>query len=507
VQAAGHAGGEPRYRLLDTIREFGLEQLGASGEAEETRRAAAVYGLALAERSVPHLAGSEQRAWLDRLEAEHDNLRAALAWSDEAGEVEIGLPLAIALARFWYIRGHVREGRQWLEGMAERGRGLPQLAGPRARALSGAAVLAAHQGDFERAAVLGEEALALVRDPGSQEDLAHVLGRLAAVAGQRGDYGRCAELNEESRAVHRALGNHHGVAAAQADIGQSVLMLGELDRAEEILGDAVARLRELGDERGASITLGNLGRAAVARGDPGRAAAYYEEAIALDRRLGYKRGLAIKLDLLADTARLRGKLDQARALQLESLGLWRELADPIDVAGCLEGFASLAAASGGVDAAARLLGAAAALRDKVGFHKPGRPMSGDSELDATRAAVAEALGESGFATAQDAGRALSLDAVFALAKSVGAGQAASASREGRPFGLTLREQEVLALVAGGQSDREIADALFISHATARQHVANILGKLGVNSRTAAAGIAFREELAELPREPEALPGG
>jgi predicted ATPase/DNA-binding CsgD family transcriptional regulator/DNA-binding XRE family transcriptional regulator len=484
---------EPRYGVLETIQEFGREQLAASGEDAATRCRAAAYFLALAERAEPHLSGPEQQAWLDRLEADHDNLRAALAWTVDAGEAETGLRLATALAHFWYVRGHPSEGREWLEGAAERARDRPSLAALRAKALSGAALLAAHLGDFAAAIRLGEQGLAIASEFDDTGEVARALSHLGTIATQQGEYDRATALFEDALSGYRSVGDEQGIAGVLGNLGQQALKRGEHDRAEALIGQALDRYRAIGDQRGIAVSLGNLGWMAGKQGDLERAATYFREAIEINRRVGYKRGLAIELDRLAAVMHRLNDLRRSRSLFREALGLWRELGDPVDLGVWCEQFAWLEAVSGRGESAGRFLGAAAALWESVGRAAFAADRSRNKlTIDAAEAAI----GQQAFAAAWEAGRALSLPELHAEAEAAAADDAGfpeMARTVADPLGLTAREREVLALVAEGRSDREIADALFIGHSTARRHVTNVLGKLGVNSRTAAAAIAIRSE--------------
>jgi predicted ATPase/DNA-binding CsgD family transcriptional regulator len=494
VQVGDRAVGEQRYRLLDTIQEFGLEQLEALGELEATRRSVATYFLDLAKRAEPHLTGPDQQVWLDRLEAEHDNLRATLAWTQEADEIELGLRLAAALTLFWYVRGHPSEGRSWLARAAARARDQPALAALRARTLSGAAHLTTHLGAFEEAVALGEEALAIARTLDDKNEIARALNRLGVIAVQRGEFDQAEPLYEEALITYRAIGDERGIAGILGSLGQIALNRRDFDRADALIGEALDRFRAVGDQRGVAVALGNLGWTADKQGDLDRAATYFTDAIEINRRLAYKRGLAIELDRLARVTHQLGDLRQSRALFREALGLWRELGDPVDLGVWCEQFAWLEAVSGRSESAARFLGAAAALWESVGRSE----FAADrSRNPLTIGAARAALGERAFEEAWEAGRALALpdlhaEAEVAVADSVDLPEALPATD---PYGLTAREREVLHLLADGQSDREIAEALFISHSTARRHVANVLGKLGVGSRTAAAAHAIRVGLA------------
>jgi tetratricopeptide (TPR) repeat protein len=202
--------GEPRFGMLETIREYAAERLAASGEAETWRRRHAEHYLALAEQAAAELLGPQQGAWLERLEREHDNLRAALAWALERGEAELGLQLAGALGRFWEMRGHLSEGQRWLERALSRW--LEASAPARAGALSVAGSLAYTRGEYERAAGLLEESLSLRRALGDQRGVALSLHNLGRVAYYRGDYTAARSLCEASLETYRVVGDQAGIA-------------------------------------------------------------------------------------------------------------------------------------------------------------------------------------------------------------------------------------------------------------------------------------------------------
>jgi len=221
-------GTEPRFTMLETIREYGLEQLASVGEAEALRRRHAAHYLAVAKRAEPALTGAEQGTWLARLEGEHDNLRAALQWSRDSGESALGLRLAGALWRFWYVRGHLSEGRAWLDGLlalttSDR---EPDVAAIRAKALTGAGVLANIQGDYDRATVLCEESLTLYRRLDDTRGPAVALNILGNLAMNQGAYARAVALSEESLALYRTLGDKRGMAVALNNLGVVLLHQG-----------------------------------------------------------------------------------------------------------------------------------------------------------------------------------------------------------------------------------------------------------------------------------------
>lgn len=228
------ADGEPRLMMLQTIREYSLEQLSASGEEDAVRGEHACYYLALAEAAEPRLTTGEQVSWLDRLETEHGNLRAALGWFLDRGESEAALRLGVALWRFWYVRCYLSEGRKWLEEALAMDGGATDL---RARALDGAGHLAWCQGDFERAAALREESLALSRKLGDKAGIAASLNGLAWVARMRGDYAVSRSMLEEALAIHRELDARRGLA-------ESLFLLGATDTFEGKNQEAARSLLE-----------------------------------------------------------------------------------------------------------------------------------------------------------------------------------------------------------------------------------------------------------------------
>ena len=366
-------GGEPRYRLLETVREFGLEQLEASGEEASVRDAHAAWCLALAERAEPALKGPEHAEWSARLEAEHDNLRAALDWSAAGGVggAERALRLGGALARFWMNRGTPREGRTRLEGaLAEAGGAPPAV---RAKATIGTAELAWAHGDYASASELAEASLPLWRELGDVTGEARAVNLLAIVAHSVGDWPQSVALYEEALALRRVLGDRLGVANFLSNLGGALYFWGDLDRADEVLAEAVALARESESTYEVAGALFFRAGVARARGDLGLAAALCQESLALKWQLGTRRFVPEYLRPL--------------------VGIW--------------------AAAGETERAARLAGAEAALREAIGtpVDPPEELVRYQRDVAATRAA----FGEAAFAAAEAAGRALPLAAAVAEA--------------------------------------------------------------------------------------------
>ena len=400
----------PRFAMLETIREYALERLDEGGEAEATRRAHARFFLALAEAAAPRLLGPEQAAWLGRLAAEHDNLRAALAWAI-ARDPDQALRLAGGLWRFWEVRGHLAEGRGWLERALAAGGAAPRM---RATALNGAGNLAWAQGDLARADELHAAALALRRELGDAGGVAASLSNLGLVAHVRGDLARAAALYDEALALDRERGDRAGIAGTLNNLADVARIRGQLGRAAALWAEALALRRELGDKRGVAAALDNLGLAVGAQGDLGRAAALHTEAVALQREVGDRQGLAHALNNLGGTVSARGDLARAAALYDEALALSVELGDRLGVARGLEGLAAAAAGSR-PHQTARLLGAAEALRESLGTPLP----PGERAVHDRRVAEAHArLGAAAFAAAWGAGQALSLEEAVAAAQAL-----------------------------------------------------------------------------------------
>jgi predicted ATPase/class 3 adenylate cyclase len=280
LRQAEQASGEPRFRMLETIREYGLECLVASGEEPAVRRAHADYYLALVEAAELALSGPEQTTWLQRLEAEHDNLRAALRWAEESGEAELGLRLAGALCQFWLMHGHLREGQERLARLL----GLAEAAlrtAVRAKVLTGAGHLAHNLGDYATARTRFEESLALWRDLGNQQGIATSLNDLGWVASSQGDFAAAHSLSQESLVLWREIGNQQGIATSLHNLGFVAHGQGEYAAARALHQESLALRQELGDKRGIAFSLTHLGRAMHKQGDLRGATALLEEALAI----------------------------------------------------------------------------------------------------------------------------------------------------------------------------------------------------------------------------------
>ncbi len=404
-------GGEgPRFFLLETIREFALERLQESGEGARLREAHAATFLELAEQAEPALRRPEQATWLERLEAEHDNLRAALGWSEEVEDTETGLRLAASLRYFWWVRGHVTEGRRWLERALERGQDGSPVA--RAKALAEAGFLAQQQGDYAQAYTLLDHSLTLCHQAGDTLGAAHALGYLGLVAELRGDY-ELAELQyEESLATYRELRDKRGINLGLNWLGALAFSKGNYDQATAYFKEQLKISRELRDTKMVAFALCNLAETLQHQGNVERAVALYGEALPLLEGLGDKRAAAEVSSCLGRLELSQGNGCRAHELLCESLVVLQELGDKAAVAACLEALASVVTEQGAALEAARLFGAADALRETIGVPLPPAYRSEyDRHVGAARTIEQQIF----FAAAWEEGRALSLDQAVAEA--------------------------------------------------------------------------------------------
>jgi tetratricopeptide (TPR) repeat protein len=365
-------GGEPRYLMLETIREYGLERLDVSSDAVSVRDAHAGYYLALAEQ-LPFLFAEPSVEWLDDMEREHDNLRAALSWFLERADVIRALRLASALGSFWFLRGHYLEGREQLSRVLALAPDEPSPV--RAHALLALGSLAHAQGIDTVAQDLFVQALAIEQESGEQPAVGAALFHLSRVAVNAGDWSTARSCAARSLSIARTSGDPFGAARA--------LLV--------------------------------LGRVAYVEGERGHARTLWEESRELFTQLGGGRGLASVLCRLGILAADEGRYAEARALLAESLAAYQGLGHPWGVAQALEGFAGLAAAQGNALQAARLAGAAAGLRARIG--SPLSPAL-STELEARLAPALHGQpvqGVEAFMAARREGEGLSTDVAAALA--------------------------------------------------------------------------------------------
>ena len=479
--------GEPRFVMLETIHEYARERLKQSGEAEQIGRAHAEYFLALAEEAEPELKGADQLSWTNRLEAEHDNLRAALSWSLEAGDSESALRIGGALWRFWGVRGHFGEGRSWLSTSLSAG-GEAAPAGVRARALLALGDLARRQGDYTRAAQALQASLLLYREAKDQRGEAYALCFLGWIALDRSDLGRGEGLLEESLALSRQAGTARDVSVVLNALATLEVYRGDYGRAGALQEEALSLAREAGDVRSIANYTVNLGWTAAIIGEYERAEGYLQEAQELFLELGDRTMSALCDRLLAFVALSGNDLDRARALSVKAIRSLQELAEAPGVDFALDVVAGVAASRGEIRRAARLWGAAAGFREATGapWIPEERAMIGP-HIEAARARLEEAVWREEW----EKGRSMTLDQAVEYALSEDEEQDAPTLvavpeqqlLDDEPAErLTAREQEVALLVARGLTNRQVATELHISEHTAATHVRRIFKKLGLRSR-------------------------
>ncbi|MFL5657844.1 MAG: ATP-binding protein, partial [Ktedonobacteraceae bacterium] len=321
LQHTGRDGEEPRFAMLETIREYGLEALASEGEAHVTRQAHAAYYLRLSERAEPQLDGQEQLSWFQRLEREHDNLRAALTFLVEQGSAgqskELALRLAGALWRFWLVHGHVSEGRHWLERVLDGSETVGSAW--RAKALLGVGALATSQDDSGQAEALCGEGLALYRELGDRRGSALCLAMLGYMAMMRSTYAQARTRLEES--LQQALeAGDTGVRVFALQILATVLIYqGEYTRAQALLEESLLLSRERGDVQNHAQSLAQLGHVLLFQGELARAQARLEEGLVISRNVGYKRAIGQSSTLLGMVTWLQGDVARACSLLEESL--------------------------------------------------------------------------------------------------------------------------------------------------------------------------------------------
>jgi predicted ATPase/class 3 adenylate cyclase/Tfp pilus assembly protein PilF len=406
------AYGEPRFAMLETIREYARERLLAAGEVEVMRERHRGYFLTLAEETDSKLKGAEQARWLRRLEEEHDNMRSALESSLLEAEPGAGLRLCGALQRFWFTRGHLSEGREWCARVlnnSDRDARTPE----RAKALNGAGALAFFQGDFSAARARYEESLAIRRELGDRSGIAGSLNNLGSVDQNLGDFGSARALYEESLAICRELGDRWGVYAALNNLGATSYGEGDFPAARARFEESLTIVRELGDRSGIAGALGNLGAVTQQQGDFASARALYEECLTIAREVGDPIGTAKSLQCLGSVASDEGDFAAARPFHEESLAIMRELGDRGGIADNMEGMAAVVAALGTFPRAARIWGAAERLRGEIGSPlSPNERRRYDRAVAAARAAFGDSAS---FDRAWQEGCALALEQAIELA--------------------------------------------------------------------------------------------
>jgi predicted ATPase/DNA-binding SARP family transcriptional activator len=365
LHRAGH-----RYDMLETVREYALDRLAAAGDEDRLRGLHAAHFTAFAQAVDAELTSDPKATWLGRVDAEHANLRAAIAWAGRARDHELELRLVAALARYWRIRGHMREARAWLDGALARS----DHQAPRAHAgaLAAAAAVALSQGDYEAMQRFAADALALCEELGDTRGMAEALDRIATAVANQGDLERSTELYERSLALWREVGDERGLGVSTTNVGCLALMQGDLERAIAFSREGLALYERAGQRDLMLHPMFNLGLAELLQGRHADALASFGNGLEIAFELDYRESIALNL----------------------------------------EGIAAVHAATGDPERAARLLGAAEEVADQAGFRR--EPLE-QQVHDRTVAAVRAALGDDGLAAAIAEGRTLApADALAAV---------------------------------------------------------------------------------------------
>ena len=446
---AREADGEARYRLLETVRQYGQEKLCGSADEGEVGRRHAAYFVGLAERTEPKLSGPEQVGRLDELERENGNLRVVMRWALARGDAGIVARLGWALRRFWLLHGHQGEGRRWMEALLERD--VPPS--PRARVAVVAALMSHAQGDYQACEGYAPEALALARRVGDEPCAAYALTLM----------------------------------------GLAQMRRGNVDGATARFEESLPLLRRSGEGQTVPLVLVWLGGAALVDGDRPRAARMFEEALALARQRGDRLGTNIALYSLAQIALSEADHAKAESMLEEGLASSRQMGDQANLSYFLEGLAVVAGARGEARRSARMLGAAQGSMEEAGatvynYYMPDRAL-----YERTLAAARARLDEVEWTAAWEEGRGMTAERAVEYAQE-GEADPGPPAPEARPAGLSAREAEVLRLVAAGMTNAEVAGDLFLSSRTVDWHVGSIYRKLGLHSRAEAARFAAEHGL-------------
>jgi DNA-binding CsgD family transcriptional regulator len=474
--------------MLETIREYARVQLGLREDRADVERRHTSHFLALAERAEDQLTGPEQAVWLTRLDADQDNLRAVLERALTAEDAEVALRLSSALWSFWAQRGHLLEGCAAFEhALAIEGEVAPAI---RADALCHLGILSLDLNDYAAGRTHLGESLLIWRALGDQDGIACALNELGIVDLDLGEYERARDQFEEALTIWTGIDDVLGNAVANHNLGRVATAQGDYERAHAFHHVALTLRRQLGHATGTAYSLWALATVARLTGDIAAAAAHCNESLAIFRDIGDRQGEADALHGLAKLAQQTG--DDIKALRLirELLTLRQLLGERHWLAESVEAVGAVMIGRGHVERGVRLFAAAATLR---GTQAPLPTVAERQEQEQALSLARRSLTNTAFAEAWAAGQALSPEQAAAEALAL-TEETAVVSRPHAPFNLTKRELEVLGLLCQHLTDAEIAARLFLSPRTASNHVANVLGKLGVENRREAIAFATRHGL-------------
>jgi non-specific serine/threonine protein kinase len=495
-----------RYRLLETIRQYAADRLAASGESEAARNDHRAWCLDLAETGYRQSRTGVAPEWRARLEAEHENCRAALAWSEERQEPEPFARLVSALWWFWQLSGMIGETHQLVEQALVAETVSPEVRG---HLLNGAAFFAYDRGDYGRAETLAAEARTICDTLGDHWGAALAQTSLGFIAYLQGRYDRAMPRLQEALALARTSGDLVTAGRALNNLGTVALARGDLAGARATFEEALTLWRQLRSDGATAVALLFLGQVVGAQGDRQRAVKLLEESVALARQSGYARAAGPALLSLGRVLRSLGQHAKSSTLLLESLAVRQQQGDRRGIAECLDALAAAAVDGRKPAEAARLIGAADALRQEIGAPLSPRDLPAREQLvDSLRRRIG-----SRYDDLHAEGAALSLDDVVRSALGTGPASGGSSGRRRpkhvetgletsspSPAGLSPREREVSVLVARGLSNRDIATALTVTEGSAANYVQRILTKLGFRSRAQIAVWAAQHGLAA-PTDP------
>lgn len=506
-----------RYRLLEPVRQYALAKLRETDAPSAVLTQHRDVFLAMAEQGYVGLAGPDRMGWRSRLEADHDNIRAALRWSIDAGDLEQAARLGASMARFWVSRGFLHEGWTWLTELRRHENQVS--AHTRARLLCGIGLLAFESGEHEQAEVT-EHALAIFREHSEREDVEVCARLLGMVAAERGNYTRAAVLLDEAAGLARDRGNVVAEAEALRQRGYLAAKQAEYALAEQHLQRSLAVARQSALPRSIGFALGHLAQIYCYQGALHRAVAMLREALSQLEAVEHSTGIAYFLNILGLALLEQGDYRGCAEAYKRSLALAHESGYKWGIAQNLIGAGALAAAEGDRRPSVRLLAAAGVLLRQIDYVLP---LAEQVRLDRLVEELRQALEPEAFTEAWGEGQVMSIDqavdasrAVWEEAElgaaavraaggpqAVGVGDAhrrvsppAPAKQPVMP--LSHREQQVAALVVQGLTNREIAETLGIAEKTANAHIQNILNKLGFNSRAQIAAWAATQDLLEPP---------
>jgi predicted ATPase/DNA-binding NarL/FixJ family response regulator len=488
------ADGEPRLRMLETIRAYARAQLGASGEAERVLARHAEYFVDLAERAEPQLVGPDQHTWFARLERERGNFLALERFATAQANADTVLRLGAALWPVWLARGDAIEARDRLQAVLPLIDNLPPSP-TLARGLHGAGVLAERLGDYAQCRSLLEKSVTVAREVDDAQALATALDSLGRQQFVEGRYAEARTLLGESHVLFRELNDRVGLARVLSHVGFLEYLEGRPDTARGIFSEGLALARQVHDHHRVAEFMDNLGNTFQVQGDFDNAARMFHEAVTTWRALGQAPWLAMALYNLGEAEFGRGKLDLARHDLAESLSISRKLGDRRRLAYTLSAIGTLAAAEGDGERAAQLEAVSQIAVAQIGARTTRRP-NGQQILPARIAArVVELRRPSASVQLPTLEQATDECLAWLANPRAERGSPAPVALSPTMFeGLTRREREVTGLLARGLTNRQIAAALVVTEGTAENYVQRVLGKLGFNNRAQVAAWAVEHGL-------------